>query len=481
MYQMNDSQQMEELHLIVEMTPNLIWVAAPDASITFCNQPLADYTGLRCEQIITENWLHLIHPDEQRAAAAAWNEAVHTDSAYEGKYRLGNSAGGAYDWFLVRAVPLKKAGGGTIKWLGVCTNIEKQARLEKSLRVSDACFRALFQSNILGLTISDHEGLILDANENFLSMLGYTRDELLNGALRVEVVSPPESRSLDEQLVHDLLETGFVSAIEKDHLSKDGNRVPALVGAALLDSEQRQHITFLLDLTERKELERRKDEFISIASHELKVPLTALTLLSSRLKKKLAGHDNLAAEQMLTRMDEQVRTLTHLINDLLDVSKIQMGRFDYVDEPLDLGPLIHDIVAECQHTTTTHTLKVHGSLSGSFVGDQDRLRQVVMNLLINAVKYSPQANGVDIHLDYSSGYARIHIQDYGVGIPKEHQRNIFERFNRGTYSRKERAFPGLGMGLYISQEIVKHYQGEILVESEVGKGTIFTISLPMAS
>lgn len=122
---------------------------------------------------------------------------------------------------------------------------------------------------------------------------------------------------------------------------------------------------------------------------------------------------------------------------------------------------------------------MHGALSGSFVGDRDRLRQVVTNLLTNAVKYSPQANRVDIRLSYSSGYARIHVQDYGVGIPKEHQQIIFERFNRGTYSRKERALPGLGMGLYIAQEIAKHYQREILVESQEGKGTIFTLSLPI--
>ncbi|EFH85830.1 PAS domain-containing sensor histidine kinase [Ktedonobacter racemifer] len=481
MCQINGFQQVEEeLRLIVEKTPNLIWVATPDGSITFCNQSLADYTGLKCEQIMKENWLRFIHPGEQHAAAAAWKEAVQTDSVYEEEHRLGNGAGGTYHWFLVRVVPLKKVGGSTVKWLGVCTNIDEQKRLEKSLRVSEACFSALFQSNILGLTIGDSNGLIHDANEAFLSMLGYTRDELLNGTVRVEALTPPESHSLNKQIFRNLLETGVLSPIEKDHLSKDGNLVPTLVGAALLEGEQSQHIAFLLDMTERKELERRKDEFISIASHELKVPLTALTLLSSRLRKKLTGNDGFAAEQVLTRMEGQVRTLTRLINDLLDVSKIQMGKFDYADESLDLASLIHEVVAECQHATTTHTLEVHGALSGSFVGDRDRLSQVVTNLLTNAVKYSPQANRVDIHLSRSSGYARIHVQDYGVGIPKEQQQIIFERFNRGTYSRKERAFPGLGMGLYIAQEIVKHYQGEILVESEEGKGAIFTLSLPMA-
>ncbi|EFH88115.1 ATP-binding protein [Ktedonobacter racemifer] len=233
-----------------------------------------------------------------------------------------------------------------------------------------------------------------------------------------------------------------------------------------------------IDITERKELEQRKDEFISIASHELKSPLTALTLLSSHLRKKLTENDSFMAEQMLTRMEGQVRTLTCLINDLLDVSKIQAGRLGYAKEPFDLDALINEIVETAQLTSPGHRLMIHGASHATISGDRDKLGQVFINLLSNAIKYSPQADHVDISLETVQDGAFVRIQDVGIGIPKERQDRLFERFYRVDTS-KQNDVPGLGLGLYIAREIIKHHGGEITVSSEEGKGSIFSVSLPL--
>jgi signal transduction histidine kinase len=156
-----------------------------------------------------------------------------------------------------------------------------------------------------------------------------------------------------------------------------------------------------------------------------------------------------------------------------------MGKFDFVDEPFDLNAMLHEVVDSLQQTTTTHTLHLESIYHGAIVADRSRLEQVITNLISNAIKYSPQADTVDIFLSMSNDNVLLRVQDYGMGISREHQRAIFERFNRGPYSAREKAFPGLGMGLYIAHEIVKQYGGDIVVESKEGKGSTFIVSLPL--
>jgi signal transduction histidine kinase len=175
----------------------------------------------------------------------------------------------------------------------------------------------------------------------------------------------------------------------------------------------------------------------------------------------------------------QVDTLRHLVDDLLNVSKIQLGKFSYEDEPLNLDETIRGIVELLQQSLPSHTLRLYGSTHHSIRCDRQRLEQVLTNLITNAVKYSPQADKVDIFLTLSNACACIQVRDHGIGIPEAYRDRIFERFNRGAYSTSEKAFPGLGMGLYITYEIVTHYGGDITVESEEGKGTTFSVTLPL--
>lgn len=344
----------EELFLLAEALPQMVWITRPDGFVEYFNQRWYDYTGLTSEQTQGDGWSESLHPVDRSRTIAFWHTAARTGFSYEIEYRVKHGATGEYRWFLARGVPFKDAQGKVVKWVGTCTDI------------------------------------------------------------------------------HD-----------------------------------------------KQQLEHRKDEFISIAGHELKTPLTALGLLVARLKRKIRREDNMDAETDLARMEGQIETMTRLLHDLLDVSKIQLGRFDYDDELIDLDALVCEVADTFQQTTATHTIQVHGKLETPLVGDRNRLEQIVTNLISNALKYSPQADAVDIYLSQEKETALIRVQDYGVGIPREQQSAIFERFNRGAYTRREKAFPGLGMGLYIAHEIIKHYHGGIGVESEEGKGTTFVVSLPL--
>jgi PAS domain S-box-containing protein len=472
-------QSEEKFRLLAESIPNLVWIAQPDGSHGYCNQQWLDYTGLTLEQVRNgDDWSQCIHPDDVEEGVKSWRAARQAGDLYEVEWRVRNGKTGEYRWFLVRSQPLKDAQGRVLQWFGTCTDIHEKKQLEAALRVSEVRFRALFESNMLGVVIADEQGQIFEANNAFLQLTGYTREALQAGEMTIQTIIAPEFQHTRQQMLAELKETGISHAYERAYQRKDGSTVPVLSGIALLDEAGDKHIGFVLDITDRKELERRKDEFISIASHELKTPLTVLKLLHSHLLRKLTREGYQESIQEIARMDAQITTLTRLINDLLDVSKIQMGKFSYIDEPLDLDCVVREIVNMSQQVITTHTIYLHGVLRGQMMADRDRLEQVITNLLYNAVKYSPQADKVDIFLSQSEKTTFIKVQDYGVGIAKEHQRTIFERFNRGVYGSREQGFPGLGMGLYIAHEVVKQYGGDITVESEMEKGTTFVLSLP---
>jgi signal transduction histidine kinase len=182
-------------------------------------------------------------------------------------------------------------------------------------------------------------------------------------------------------------------------------------------------------------------------------------------------------------MQVQGKRLEQLIAELLDVSKIQAGRLEYAQERVDLDALLREITDTMQQIHPSHTLLLRGAgQTGqtSLVGDPDRLGQVFTNLLSNAIKYSPGAQTVEMDLDTSEDAVTVRVRDHGLGIPREQRDKIFERFYRAT-DPKQRGIPGLGMGLYIVAEIVKQHGGTITVDSEVGRGSTFTVTLPRKS
>jgi signal transduction histidine kinase len=233
----------------------------------------------------------------------------------------------------------------------------------------------------------------------------------------------------------------------------------------------------VLDNSARKELEQRKDDFINMASHELRTPLTAVKIQTQLVRKRLAKHSQHEAATALCRVEGPVKQLERLIAELLDVSRIQAGRLEYIRERVDLDELLREVTDTMQHMSPSHAILVRGSVQTSLIGDRDRLRQVFTNLLSNAIKYSPDAKTVEVELSATAEAVTIRVTDHGLGIPREQRDKIFERFYRAS-DLSQRAIPGLGMGLYIVAEIVKRHGGTITVDSEVGKGSTFTVTLP---
>lgn len=225
---------------------------------------------------------------------------------------------------------------------------------------------------------------------------------------------------------------------------------------------------------EVKELNNKKDEFLSIASHELKTPLTSIKAFNQLMQRT---HDHAKLSGFLGKSADNIQRLEKLVNDLLDVTKINAGKMQHDMQPFDFRKMLKETVESVQHTTSTHEIILSADLEVDFVGDRMRLEQVINNFLTNAVKYSPGAKKVLVNAKLVQGNIIVSVQDFGIGILQEHLNRIFERFYRvdNTIMR----FEGLGLGLFISSEILKRHMGDFWIESELGKGSTFYFRLPM--
>ena len=240
-----------------------------------------------------------------------------------------------------------------------------------------------------------------------------------------------------------------------------------------------------MDITERKRAEealkkalQHKDEFINIASHELKTPVTSVKAFLQVVQNRLAREGNEKFVALLSKMDAQIDKLTALIADLVDVTKIEGGKLQFREEYFSFDELVDETIEEVQRTAEKHTIVKKGSTGTTIFGDRGRIGQVIINLLINAIKYSPDASNVIVEskADDNSGVT-LGIQDSGIGIPKDMLGKVFERFFR-VEGENTQTFAGLGIGLFVASEIIKRQGGSIWVESEEGKGSTFYFSLP---
>jgi PAS domain S-box-containing protein len=465
-------QSEERLRIALKDTPITAYQHDKDLRYTWIYNPLPVFSP---EVIIGKDDADFIAPEEAAHLMGLKRRVVESGIGIKEEIKTTSDAGLRYFDLVIE--PLYDSRNNVIGVTGASVDITERKLAEQALQASEIRFRRLFEAGIIGVAIADATGTIYDSNDVFLDMIGYKREEILNGQVRWNNLSPPEYQEAEARVTQQILATGEFTPHEKEYRRKDGSLFPALVGGTVIDREKLLVVVFILDISERKELEKRKDEFISIVSHELKTPITTLKGFTQLLKRQLEKQGMDEPVISLSKMEKQINNLTKLIEELLDVSKIQVGKLAYAEEAVDIDVLIHDIAETIQHISPTHMISIQGASRRKILGDSDRLGQVFTNLITNAIKYSPEADTVDIDIVSSQDSVIISIRDYGVGIPKEHRSKIFDRFYR-VYDDTAKTFPGLGMGLYISHEIIQRHGGEITVESEEGKGSTFTVTLP---
>lgn len=254
-----------------------------------------------------------------------------------------------------------------------------------------------------------------------------------------------------------------------------GNFKKTMTNNLFTEKLAREKAEKIADMLEKNSLQ--KEQFISIASHELKTPITSLKILTQLLERKAAEEKNEQTAMYAKRIDNQLNNLIHLATNLLDVSRLNAGKLKMNMEFFDIDPIINTKIEEIANINETHTLIKKRNATQIIMGDKNYLGQVIINLLTNAVRYSPEGSNIIVSVKEDKQKMTISVQDFGNGIPKEHQKKIFEQFYQieGTSGR------GLGIGLYISAQIIKQHGGKIIVKSQPGKGSTFSILLPLSS
>ncbi|MGY3213081.1 PAS domain-containing sensor histidine kinase [Mucilaginibacter sp. HD30] len=290
----------------------------------------------------------------------------------------------------------------------------------------------------------------------------------------------PDDLKLTEDHYYKAMRTGEFFEFENRYRRADGTyRWHLNRGIPLLDEDG--EILFWVgsatDIEEQKQAMDKKDEFIGIASHELKTPLTSLKgyiqLMGMYKKEEVPA----VIKQYIAKANSAVVKLQHLINDLLDVSKIQAGRLEYKMADINLAEMLNAGVENAIQMYPEYTIEHNIAAELPVYGNAERLEQVMNNLVSNAAKYSRTGSKIMIEGKVTDGNVRVSVTDEGIGLSAEQREKIFERFYRvedKTYSAS-----GLGMGLYISTEIINHHKGQINVESELDKGSTFYFTLPL--
>lgn len=379
--------------------------------------------------------------------------------------------------------------GGELLLFGVARDISQRKMAEEELQQSKSQLEIILKNIADGITVQDNTGKIIYANQAAAIASGYASvEELLNAPL-LEYVQKFDMTDENGQPFSpaDLPGRRAMQGEENPqviikfvHKQTHEVRWAIIKSTAIFDAMHKPYLVInaVQDITRLKELEQRKDQFISMASHELKTPVTSLKVYTQLLLKRFTKEGIKEVVTYLSRMDTQIDKLTKLIQELLDVSKAQVGKLEYAEERVAIDTLVHETAETVQQGSTRHTLVLHGESRATVIGDAERLGQVLINLMDNAIKYSPHSHTVDITITQLQDVVRIGVRDYGIGIPQEHQEKLFERFYRVSNS-KDRTFPGLGIGLYIAHEIVMRHRGTIWVESKEGEGSTFCVSLPL--
>lgn len=358
-------------------------------------------------------------------------------------------------------------------------------RRNSSPTQGEARLRALIEHSREVSLLLDDQGTILYASPALTHVLGYLPEEV-SGQAMLSWVHPFDQSEASENLAS--LQTHarqeLFTTQRYRHKDSSWRWLELRAVNKLADPQIAAFICSLRDITtlkeaetERKLLERLKDNFLSMVSHELKTPVTSIKGYTQLLQKHFQRSDEKQSLHFLAKMNYQLDKLVDLINEMLNISQLDLGMLNLRPKIFDLVEVAREELENQQATTATHRLQLKGVEKLTITGDRDRIGQVIHHLVSNAIKYSPGRKQVLIEISCSEQTATLHVQDFGIGIAEEHFSQLFERFYR-VDEPLEQTFPGLGIGLYLAHKIIQRHQGHIWVESQRGQGSTFSFSLP---
>ncbi len=524
----------ERYRSLAVATSQIVWTTPPDGAVE--DMPAwRNYTGQSVEEVQGWGWGQALHPDDRERAEKIWVNCVATKSLYETEYRI-RAADGEYRLFAVRGVPILESDASIREWVGTCTDItelkEAEAALRKAnenleLRVaertseleranvalreeeaeqqqimatltqSEERFRLLVENaHDYAILMLSPTGHIMTWNAGAERMKGYRAEDIIGQHFSCFYTEEDQQAGKPMQMLRTAEAEGYLED-EGWRVRQDGSRFWAtLVLTALRDESGnlRGFAKVSRDITERKNIEAAlheakaqadaanlaKSEFLSRMSHELRTPLNAILGFGQILDKE--NLDPLAHESVGFIL-KGGRHLLDLINEILDIARVEAGHVDLSIEPIALADVVPEVCALVRPLAAGRNIRFSENTSKTerlyVLADLQRFKQVLINLLSNAIKYNRESGEVEVSCEQQPDeWISIAIRDTGPGITPEDLPKLFTPFERLSASTSN--VEGTGLGLVLSQRLVTAMGGTLKVESTLGEGTTFTVAFPQA-
>ena len=409
-----------------------------------------------------ETFLSSIHPDDREYVDQKWTAALHGEP-YDIEHRI--VVNEAVKWVREKAELEFDSKGELKSGFGTVQDITER-------KLSEEQYRTIVRTAMDGFWLVDAEGKIIDVNDSYCRLTGYSREELLAMSIGdVEAVEVPEETAHHIERVK---EKGY-DRFETRHRSKDGRTIDVEVSVNFMEDEGGRFFVFIRDITERKRADQLKDEFIGLVSHELRTPLTVISgSLQTAMSEGLSQED---VHELLQNAAEGADSLATILENMLELSRYQAGRLQLRVEMVSIADTVQTVTEKLkrQGITREFLLDIPGELPPA-EADPVRVERIFFNLMENATKYSPEATRITISSQTQGDFVITRITDQGSGISPDDQVKLFEPFRQ--LQTTQRRPKGIGLGLVVCKRLVEAQGGWIRVESELGKGSTFSFALP---
>lgn len=479
----------ERYRLLTEVSPQFVWMTNSDGEVTYANRHWVDYSGVSLEETLGNGWASVLHPDDHNRALAVYEKALRGGTAYEMELRLKHGTTHQYRWHLARALPLRGDCGQIKQWIGICMDIHDLKSAEEKLQDSVRLYHAIGESIDFGVWICAPDGHNTYLSESFLRLIGLTQEQCADFGWR-NVLPDDDVESFVSTWEEFVRGDRAIWDREIKVKGADGNWHYILSRGVPVKNDRGELVCWAginLDIDRLKkaeqslrDLDRRKDTFFAMLAHELRNPLTPILTVAQMLKRAKEPDGDTVSWAGET-IEKQVKNLTRLVNDLLDVSRIARGKVQLQKEHIDLNAIVSLAVETCRPSIEQRSqyLKVSVPREPIWIfGDSARLSQVLQNLLLNASKFTPAEGRIEVSAARQEKDAVVCVRDYGIGIRQEDLGEIFKPFAQARYPEGV-APAGLGIGLALANSFVQLHGGDIKAYSAgEGKGSEFVVRLP---
>jgi hypothetical protein len=482
--QFNNEHEQRKLLSLFDASNELILLADPDGKITTANPAALKFLGW--DNYNRKYLIDCIYKEDVENYLIQISNIGHQES-FSMETRCWNAKTNETFWMLLNVAQIKDDQDKNVIALAISGSnitLQKQKGIllqqtNETLRESENRFKLLANNTPAFIMMSDIYGKVTFANKLWKEFVGNTKDQLIEESF-FKYVHPDDVERC--RINYDI-------AIKNSSEFKDEFRIKGRdglyrwisnVGVPRFDGEGNfdGYTHASLNIQDLKLQEQQKDLFIGMASHELKTPITSMKGYIQLLRMKYGKSDDKFLVKTLQTVESQILVLTSLITDLLDLSKMKSGGLELNKTRFNFDVFIKDIIEQQQMIHPNHSYNYTDQLGLDINADKDRLSQVLINFLNNAVKYAPNSEKIDITASKNSGFLKVSVRDYGIGINTSNKEKVFKRFFReeGT---DEKTFPGFGIGLFIASDIIKKHSGTIGVDSIKGEGATFYFSIPL--